>query len=70
MNAFFKSQISTSFFNELLEKDNSISMHDRNLAVLATILNKVVTGLFPKLFSDCFHSRSVCTVLHGTKSLF
>ena len=76
----------TSTFTDLLEIDNSISMHHRNIQVLATELYKFVNGLFPKLFSECFklndmtayktrnrstfYSRPVCTVLHDTKSLF
>ena len=72
----------TSSFTELLEKDNSVSMHHRNIQVLATELYKSVDGY---LVSDCFklnnmtvyntrnrstfYSRSVRTVLHGTESL-
>ena len=75
----------TSSFTDLLEIDNSVSVHHRNIQVLATELYKFVNGLSPKLVSDCFklnnmtvhntrtrstfYSRPVRTVLHGTESL-
>ena len=70
----------TSSFTDLLEIDNSVSVHHRNIQVFATELYKFVNGLSPKLLSDClklnstrnrstFHSWPVCTVLHGTESL-
>ena len=46
----------TSYFTELLESDNSVSVHHRNIQVLATELYKVVNGLSSKLVSDCFTS--------------
>ena len=71
---------------DLLEIDNSIFVHHRNIHVLATELYKFVNGLSPKLLSDCFklnnttvyntrsrstfYSRPVRTVLHDTESLF
>ena len=42
----------TSSFTDLLETDNSVSVHRRN--ILATELYKFVKGLSPKLFSNCF----------------
>ena len=75
----------TSSFTDLLEIDYSVSVHHRNLQVLATELYKFVTGLPPKLVSDCFklnnmtvyntrsrstfYSRPVRTVFYGTESL-
>ena len=75
----------TSSFTDLLEIDNSVSVHHRNIQVLATELYKFVNGLSPKLVSDCFklnnmtvyntrhrstfYYRQVHTVLHGTESL-
>ena len=75
----------TSSFTDLLEIDNSVSVHHRNIQVLATELYKFVNSLSPKLVSDCFklnnmtvyntrnrstfYSRPVRTVLHGTESL-
>ena len=32
-------------FNELLEKDGSVSIHERNLQVLATEMHKINNGL-------------------------
>ena len=73
------------FFTDLLEINNSVSVHHRNIQVLATELFKFVTGLSPKLLSDCFklnnmtvynirnrstfYFRPVRTVLYGTESL-
>ena len=75
----------TSSFTDFLEIDNSVSVHHRNIQVLATELYKFVNSLSPKLVSDCFklnnmtvyntrnrstfYSRPVRTVLHGTESL-
>ena len=44
----------TSSFVDLLEIDNSVSGHHRNIKVLATELYKFFNGLSPKLVSDCF----------------
>ena len=75
----------TSFFTDLLKIDNSVSVHHRNIQVLATELYKFVNGLFPKLVSNCFKlnnitvydtknkptfsSRPVRIALHGTESI-
>ena len=70
----------TSSFTDLLEKENSVSVHHRNVQVLATELYKFVNGLSRKLVSD---KMTVCitletgplsilghfAVFHGTESL-
>ena len=72
-----------SSFTDLLEIDNSISMHHRNVQVLTAELYRFVNGLSPKLVSDCFKlnnmtvyntrnrsissSRLVRTVVHATE---
>ena len=74
-----------STFEELLEKDNTVSVHQGNLQFLATELYKVLNGLSPDLMKDVFplnddsgystrnkrtfKSRNVKTVRHGTDSL-
>ena len=74
-----------SSFSDLWEIDNSVSVHHRNILVLATELCKFVNGLSLKLVSDCFklnnmtvyntrnrstfYSRPVRTVLHDTELL-
>ena len=76
---------STSSFTEILEIDNSVSVNHRNMQSLATELYKFISGLSPKLVSDCFklnnttvnnttyrntfYYRPVCTALLGTESL-
>ena len=73
-----------SSFNELLEKDGSVSIHERNLQVLATEMYKISNGLSTPLMKDIFpvnrnpynlrqksqFSRPrINTVYHGTKSV-
>ena len=43
-----------STFEELLEKDNTVSVHQRNLQFFATELYKVLKGLSPDLMKDVF----------------
>ena len=73
-----------SSFQQLLEKDNSVSIHHRNLQVLATEMFKISRNLCPELLNDIFlkrtnpynlrrndtfYSRQVHSVYHGTESL-
>ena len=70
-----------SSFNELLEKDGSVSIHERILQVLATEMYKISNGLSTLLMKDIFpinrnpynlrqssqFSRlRINTILHGT----
>ena len=41
-------------FSELLQKDNSVSIHQRNLQILATEIFKEKQGGSPKIISDLF----------------
>ena len=43
-----------SSFNELLKKDGSISIHERNIQVLATEMYKISNGLSTTLMKDIF----------------
>ena len=43
-----------SSFEELLENDNSVSVHHRNIQVLATELYKIVNGLSPEIMKEVF----------------
>ena len=71
-------------FQELLAKDKSVSVHQKNLQLLATEIFKSKTGVSPELMNDIFHFvkrpynlRSVYTlerkrdhtVYHGSESL-
>ena len=47
-----------STFQQLLEKDNSVSIHHRNLQVLATEMFKVNMNLSPDLMNDIFLKRT------------
>ena len=53
----------TSSFNELLEKDNSVSIHHKNLQAPATEMYKVSNIMFPKILNDIFVSRATHSVL-------
>ena len=79
-----KYQDNTSVFQELLNKDNSVSIHHRNLQVLATEIFKIHRGLSPEILretfvseacsydlhrNDTFEKRQVHSVYHGTESL-
>ena len=46
-----------STFEELLDKDNSVTIHQRNLQVLATELYKVKTNIAPEIVKDIFNTQ-------------
>ena len=56
----------TSSFTDLFAIDNSVSMHHRNIQVLATELYKFVNDLSPKLVSDCFKLNN--TTVYNTRN--
>ena len=72
-----------STFAELLERDNSVTVHERNIQVLATELFKVLHGLSPKIMNEVFSIKkniehcsrfpfktsNVRTVTYGTNTL-
>ena len=77
-------QDNTSTFQELLNRDNSVSIHHRNLQVLAMEMFKIHGGLSPKIVKETFipktsshnllrnktfEKRQVHSVHHGTESL-
>ena len=41
-----------SSFKELLSKDNSVTVHERNLQILATEMYKTLNSLSPKIMKD------------------
>ena len=73
-----------STFEELLKKDNSVSIHQKNLQILATEMFKVYKSMSSSILNDIFvpkvsnynlrvnsyfESRKVTSVHHGTESL-
>ena len=74
-----------SSFEQLLEKDRSVSIHTRNLQYLATELYKVKEGLSPSIVTELFEHRdkqhynlrnnaeftipAIRTVYHGSESI-
>ena len=67
----------------LLEKDSSVSIHDKNIQCLATEMYKVSNGLSPPIVSNIFTQKNchpynlrrlfsrplVRSVFHGTESI-
>ena len=47
-------QVFASSFTELLEKDNSTTIRDRNIQLLAIALFKVKNGLSPPFMNEIF----------------
>ena len=74
-----------SSFKMLLEKDSSVSIHDKNIRCLATEMYKVSNGLSPPIVSNIFTQKNchpynlqldsqfsrplVRSVFHGTESI-
>ena len=52
LRIIYKDKAST--FEQLLEKDSSVSIHTRNLRFLAVEMFKVVKGLAPTIINDLF----------------
>ena len=47
----------TSSFEQLLENDNSVSIHHRNIQTLATEMYKVTNGLSSEIMGEVFQIR-------------
>ena len=78
-------QLILSSIEELLERDNSVSVHNRNIQCLAIELYKVFSAIYPGIVKDVFPlntsssydirsrrtftAKSVKTVYCGTESL-
>ena len=72
-----------STFDELLRKDDSMTVHERNIQMLATEVYKIVNGHAPKIMNEViqvkensiycsrfpFKSRNVRTVAYGTETV-
>ena len=48
----------TSSFDELLKRNNSVSIHHRNIQLVATMMFKVKNGLCPVIMKDLFQFNS------------
>ena len=59
-----------STFNELLKKDDSVSIHHQNLQKQAVEMFKVSGGLSPKAFNGIFHFREEVTYELRERSQF
>ena len=70
-------------FSELLQRDGSVTIHERNIQALATEMFKVFNGISPSIIKDVFplkesniycskfpfKTRNVRTVAYGTETL-
>ena len=52
-------QDNASTFQELLNKDNSVSIHHRNLQVLVTEMFKIHRGLPPEILREIFVPKTI-----------
>ena len=52
-----------SLFEELLSKDKSVTVHQRNLQILATEMYKILNGLSPDIMQDIFETKLTTIIL-------
>ena len=71
----------SSSFSELLEKDNFVTIHHRNLQTLAYYLFKVKNNMTPEILTEIFpqkesnystvlQGRRIKTVMYGSDAIF
>ena len=58
-----------STFESLLQRDNPVTIHGRNLQLLATEMYKLRNGLSPKIMEDLFPLREINYNIEGVMSL-
>ena len=61
--------VKSSSFQNLLEKDNSVTIHHRNIKILATETYKFLQGLSPPLMNEIFVERNNNYSLRGNNLL-
>ena len=59
----------SSSFENLLKKDNSVSIHHRNIQALATEMFKVKNNIAPEIMKELFAPKMSSYVWRGTKSV-
>ena len=59
----------SSAFQELLDKDNSVTMHHRNIRALATEIYKVLHGYSPAISNEVFVPSHCKYNFHKNNSL-
>ena len=59
-----------STFQELLIKDNSVSVHHRNLQVLATEIFRIRNSMAPEFLNEIFKERTIQYNLRGNNPFY
>ena len=59
----------SSSFQNLLEKDNCVTIHHKNINILATVTYKFLQGLSPPLMNEIFAERNNNYSLRGNNVL-
>ena len=57
-----------SSFEELLRKDNTVSVHHRNLQLLATEIFKIKNNMTPEILNEIFQNRHHRTIYRKTQA--
>ena len=57
------------YFNKLLKKGKSVSIHQRNLQTLTAQIYKVRNDLGPKIMNDTFHFEQKASNLRNESTL-
>ena len=66
----FKKICAGKFYDELLQKDNSVRVHHRNQQFLATEIFKVKNVLDPNIMKEVFQFRELLYNLRSKMSIF
>ena len=59
-----------SYFEELLRKDNIISIHNRNLQLLTTEIFKIKNNMAPEILNEIFQNRILSYNLRKNSSFY
>ena len=58
----------SSDFQELLQRDNSVTIHQKNIQALAIMMHSVVSNIAPTIVSELFsHSNVNCNLRSGSQ---
>ena len=66
LRTFYKDHFSS--FEELLSKDKSVTVHERNFQILAIEMYKMLNSLSPEIMKDIF--KTITTIILLMRSYF